>query len=82
MPEIPAEVLAQAQELDKGRPGQVFRLTFDFVNYNFSDAVFDAISVAIQTAFAVIPGWAINNILFPIVDNQRKCILIIVRTGV
>jgi len=77
---VSQDVLDQAGQLDPGYIGQVVRIRCSFVDVKWIQTQFEAsITAAITVAFSVIPGWTLNNVIYPVVDNIKECHIIIVR---
>lgn len=74
-----AEILEKAREIDQGKSNQIVRITFRFINYNMYE-YHDSITSLFEGFFAIIPGWNLNNVIFPIVNGKRVCRIIMVRT--
>jgi len=74
------EVIAQAEALEPGYPGQVVRIRCQFVDVKWIQTAFEAsITAAIRGVFSILPGWTLNNVIYPVVDNVKVCDIIIVR---
>lgn len=77
---VSQEVLDQAGQLDPGYTGQIIRIRCSFAQIDqIQGFLEDSITLAIRGAFALIPGWTLNNVIYPVVNQVKECHIIIVR---
>lgn len=78
---ITARAEQQARQIGDVMPGQVIRIRCRFLKFDLGESVYDAIRYAIELAMALVPGWALNNVIFPIRNGERVCEIYLVRTA-